>query len=162
MTAKTARTPLTPQTVHDHGHGCSRRRAPGRAVPADGGVGPGRRCTGTADPDESTTSLKVVWHPPENTGTAHPIDSSYAVQYQGEHRPSLPLRATPESQWHGHHCRRSWGWRPTLPTTCGSRRLNGDGTGPWSFVGTGSTNKEGNSAPSFNETHRFNGRTGCG
>ena len=31
------------------------------------------------------------------------------------------------------------------------RATNGDGAGLWSFVGTGSTNKEGNSAPSFNE-----------
>ena len=28
---------------------------------------------------------------------------------------------------------------------------NGEGTGPWSYVGTGSTNKEGNSPPQSND-----------
>ena len=34
----------------------------------------------TTDPDESTTSLKVVWHPPDNTG--RPDITAYTVEFK--------------------------------------------------------------------------------
>ena len=94
---------------------------------------------------DSTTSLKVVWHAPENTGDAI---SSYSV----EHKKTTDLEFT-DSEHSG------------AATTATITNLEADtsyqvrvqatspeGTSPWSLVGTGSTNKEGNSRPTFGAT----------
>ena len=102
-----------------------------------------------SDEDEvSTTSLRVVWHPPVNTG--RPDIGGYDVEY-----------------------------KKSTDTTFGSSNVNENGTtaditvleadtaydvrvratnndlsnnnGTWSLVGTGSTNKEGNSPPRLTE-----------
>ena len=43
-------------------------------------VSTGEDDTSTDDMDESTTSLKVVWHPPDNMG--RPTITAYAVQFK--------------------------------------------------------------------------------
>ena len=98
----------------------------------------------TLDTDESTTSLKVVWHPPENTGD--PING-YTVEYK---------ESTATSFTDANHS--------GTDTTINIDDLEADtsydvrvqatspeGTSAWSFVGTGSTNKEGNSPPRSSE-----------
>ena len=97
------------------------------------------------DANESAMSLKVVWHPPENMG--EPING-YDVEYKESTETSFgeTLRQTGVS---------------TTTTTfteldadtsydvrVRARNVDlGSNEGPWSFVGTGSTNKEGNSPP---------------
>ena len=56
---------------------------------------------------------------------------------------------------------RSRGWKPDTSYQVRVQATNGPmAQSPWSFVGTGSTNKEGNSAPSFKPSlkscHRVN------
>ena len=105
--------------------------------------------TDTAETDESTTSLKVVWHPPDNMG--RPAITSYAVGYKkstatdfetttGVDIASLPATTATIT-----------GLEADTSYDVRVQATNGDGAGLWSLVGTGSTNKEGNSAPSFNE-----------
>ena len=100
--------------------------------------------------DESTTSLKVVWHPPQNTG--RPNIGDYNVEYKRSiSNAFLDSTETPTGV--------TLAVTGTTATITGLevdasydvrvRAKNNDGDGPWSFVGTGSTNKEGNSAPSF-------------
>ena len=102
----------------------------------------------TDDEDESTTSLKVVWHPPDNAG--RPDIDSYDVEYKESTGTSFEdttgigtIRGT-TVEITGLEADTSYDVRV--------RATNSDGEGLWSFVGTGSTNKEGNSPPSFNET----------
>ena len=98
----------------------------------------------TTDDDESTTSIKVVWHPPENLG--EPING-YTVEYK---------ESTATSFTDANHS--------GTDTTINIENLKADtsydvrvratspeGTSAWSFVGTGSTNKEGNSPPRSTE-----------
>ena len=117
------------------------------AAPAAPTVVSGQDETGTTDEDESTTSLKVIWHAPENTG---PAIGSYNVEYKkstettfdsdGVTPNGTPATIAPTD-----------GLEPDTSYDVRVRATNGEGTGPWSLVGTGSTNKEGNSAPSFSE-----------
>ena len=94
--------------------------------------------------EQSTTTLKVVWHPPENTG--EPING-YNVQY----KESTETTFVPFSR----SGTRTNATIPSLdPDTSYDVRVQAtsiEGTSPWSFVGTGSTNKEGNSPPQSNE-----------
>ena len=112
----------------------------------------------TTDTDESTTSLKVVWHPPENVG--RPAITAYAVEYK---------KTTETTFYSGDNPNTDPTETVTVTSTTATitgleadtsydvrvRASNGDGAGGgaglWSLVGTGSTNKEGNSAPSFND-----------
>ena len=87
----------------------------------------------------------MVWHAPENTGSSI---SSYNVQYKKttvaaftDYTASVDgttvLTATissldPDTSYHVR-----------------VRAVNDEGTGPWSLVGTGSTNKAGNKPPAF-------------
>ena len=94
---------------------------------------------------ESTTTLKVVWHEPENTAEAI---TGYAVQYK---------KTTDAAFTNATHS-----GTDTVATidslkadTSYDVRVNAtnpEGTSPWSLVGTGSTNKAGNSPPNFTET----------
>ena len=99
----------------------------------------------TADDDESLTTLKVVWHMPENMG--RPAISGYAVAYKKSTETEFTV-----------------GPNPGTDTTTTITRLeadtsydvrvqatNLDGPSPWSLLGTGSTNKEGNSRPQSND-----------
>ena len=102
------------------------------------------------DPEESTTSLFVVWHAPENTG---PAITDYDVQYK---------KSTDTSFTDWSHSGTSTtttinpqdGLEPDTSYQVRVRATNGEGNNdaPWSFVGTGSTNKEGNSPPQSTET----------
>ena len=97
-----------------------------------------------ADTNElSTTTLKVVWHPVVNTG--RPQIDGYAVQYK---------KSTDNSFTDDDHS--GTGTTTTIadldPNTSYHVRVratNTHGSGPWSLVGTGSTNKAGNSPTSF-------------
>ena len=94
--------------------------------------------------DASTTSLKVVWHEPDNTGEAF---TGYAVTYK-KTTDLVFLDATTSGT-------------DTTTTITGLdantsyhvrvRATSGEGDSPWSLVGTGSTNKTGNSPPSFGD-----------
>ena len=97
------------------------------------------------DENESTTSLKVVWHPPENTG--RPNINNYLVEYK---------RSTGTDFGSGNQS--IVGTTITITGLVANtsyqvrvRASNDDDNGPWSLVGMGSTNKAGNSAPSFND-----------
>ena len=102
--------------------------------------------------EESTTRLHVVWHPPENMGD--PI-TGYDVQY----KKSVDTEFTDLVPAHSGTVTTA-----TINPTDGLeadtsyqvrvRAKNGntdDDIGPWSYVGTGSTNKEGNSPPQSND-----------
>ena len=106
----------------------------------------------TDNVDESTTTLKVVWHAPENTGEDI---TGYDVQY----KKTTDTSFTDGSSVSG----------TTLTTTIAdlqadtsyqvrvraksSESLDSDSKeiAPWSLVGTGSTNKAGNGEPSIDE-----------
>ena len=103
------------------------------------------------DPDESTTSLKVVWHPPENTGPR--TITGYEVEFKKSTETTfgdtgVTIAATTAT---------ITGLDADTSYDVRVRATNGeaDSTENWSLVGTGSTNKEGNKAPSFNEDDSF-------
>ena len=98
----------------------------------------------TDDDEVSTTSLKVVWHPPENMGRPE-LRTSYAVQYKKSTDNSFTARTSSGTTT------TITGLDPGTSYDVRVRAENADGDGLWSLVGTGSTNKEGNSPPSFNE-----------
>ena len=99
----------------------------------------------TTDADESTMSLKVVWHPPENTGTAI---TDYDVEYKKSTQTAFTdaghSGTSTSANIDGLDADTSYDVRV---------RATGEGgsPGPWSLVGTGSTNKEGNSPPILND-----------
>ncbi len=95
--------------------------------------------------NESTTSLKVVWHPPENMGDRTIVDYEYRY------------RRTTGSTW-------TTGVPSVADTTVtisiphlvanttylvSVRANSAEGTSPWSLSGTGATNRTGNSPPAF-------------
>ena len=104
------------------------------------------------DPEESTTSLHVVWHQPENMG---PDISGYDVQY----KKSVDTEFTDLNPAHSGTVTTATinptdGLEPGTSYQVRVRAKNGnteDDIGPWSYVGTGSTNKEGNSPPQSND-----------
>ena len=103
----------------------------------------------TTNTDESSTSLKVIWHEPENMG---PDINDYDVEYKKTTDTSFVTDNITHSG------------TDTIATITDLeaatsyqvrvRATNGeaDDTENWSLVGTGSTNKAGNGAPSFDET----------
>ena len=100
----------------------------------------------STDEDESTTTLKVIWHEPENTGDD--IDD-YDVQYKKS-------TGTSYSDWTHASTDKIATITDLDPNTLYQVRVrakNGeaDTTENWSLAGTGSTNKAGNGAPSFDE-----------
>ena len=104
---------------------------------------------GTPD-NESTTSLRVVWHPPENAG--RPAITGYAVVYKKSTETGFSATdATNVAQTGTTTNAIISALDADTSYDVRVRAINPDGDGLWSLVGTGSTNKEGNSAPSFNE-----------
>ena len=110
------------------------------AAPAPPTVVSGKDDT-SDDNEASTTSLYVVWHPPEYTGSG---SLSYNVQY----------KESIETEFENLTGNQNGTTAKILvlePDTSYDVRVQADGEaqalGPWSFVGTGSTNKEGNSPP---------------
>ena len=99
------------------------------------------------DPEESTTNLKVVWHEPENTGDAI---TAYNVQYKKTTDTSFG--STNVTQSGTNKFATISNLDPDTPYDVRVQATNGEGTGPWSLVGTGSTNKAGNSPPAFPRT----------
>ena len=102
----------------------------------------------TTNVNESTTSLKVVWHPPVNTG--RPEIRRYEVQYK---KSSGPTFSDPPQNVTGTTTEIDPGneLEPGTSYQARVRAINDEGTGPWSLVGTGSTNKVGTSGPSFEQ-----------
>ena len=95
--------------------------------------------------EESTTSLHVVWHEPENMGETV---TGYTVQY----KKSVDTAFTPLSPAHTGTGTTAainpvGGLDPDTSYQVRVRATSGEGDGPWSYVGTGSTNKTGNSPP---------------
>ena len=120
--------------------------------------------TNTDETDESTTSLKVVWHPPDNAGRPN-INDRYAVEYKltergvGE-KSTEPIFFTEDNPntdttevvtIRDMTTARITGLEADTSYDVRVRATNGDGDGLWSLVGTGSTNKENNRAPTFND-----------
>ena len=99
--------------------------------------------------EESTTSLKVVWHPPENTG--RPTLSAYAVQFKEITETDFGSTGVAVDTFPATTAEIT-GLEPDTSYHVRVQATNGDGAGAWSLVGTGSTNKEGNSPPQSNET----------
>ena len=127
--------PLTPQTVQITVTPVN--EAP--AAPAPPTVVSGKDSDTSDDEEESTMTLYVVWHPPEYTGSGN---LTYNVQYKKSTDTGF-----------GDLTGNQNGTTATIPnldadTSYDVRvQANGEILGPWSFVGTGSTNKEGNSPP---------------
>ena len=112
----------------------------------------------STDGNESTTELKVVWHPPDNIG--RPNITSYKLQYKKStenefgtetivaaaiDQNNVPDEALIHTIKTNEGLNRNTSYQVRVLAT------NTDGDGPWSLVGTGSTNKEGNLAPESNE-----------
>ena len=121
------------------------------AAPVAPTVVSGADNTNNDNEDESTTTLKVIWHEPENTGTA-------ITDYDVEYKKTTDLEF---DEW-------TRSGEATTATITGletdtsyqvrvraksSESLDSDSKeiAPWSLVGTGSTNKADNGAPSFDE-----------
>ena len=100
----------------------------------------------TTDTDESTMSLRVIWHPPENMG--RPAITAYAVQYKESTQTSF----TDDDHSGTGTTTTITGLKVNTTYDVRVRATNSDDDGPWSLVGTGSTNKEDNSPPKFHET----------
>ena len=106
------------------------------------------------DDEVSTTSLKVVWHPPENMG--RPDISTYAVEYKKSTGTTFftgdnPDTVTTEEVTNRGTTATITGLEVDTSYQVRVQATNADGEGPWSLVGTGSTNKEGNSPPQSND-----------
>ena len=108
----------------------------------------GEDTTGTADEDESTTTLKVVWHPIVNTG--RPEITGYGIQYKKSTETAFgDANATVTGT-----TAVITGLSVDTTYQVRVRATNTDlaaNNGPWSLVATGSTNKAGNSSPDFTQ-----------
>ena len=104
---------------------------------------------GTTNTDESTTSLKVVWHPPNNTG--RPVIDTYVVEYKKSTGTDFGSTGVDIVNLPGHdrHDLGSGGRHLLRRAGSGRRTPTPETGGPWSLVGTGLTNKEGNIPPAL-------------
>ena len=98
--------------------------------------------------EESTTSLHVVWHPPEITG---PAITGYNVEYKKTVDTGFTA-ATHTGTGTTASINPTGGLEPDTSYQVRVQATNAEGTGPWSYVGTGSTNKVGNSPPQSSDT----------
>ncbi len=98
----------------------------------------------TANTDESSTSLKVVWHAPDNTG---PAITGYEVQYKKTTEASFSDSTHSGTIAYAEIT----GLETDTSYRVRVRATNGeaDATENWSLVGTGSTNKLNNKPPTF-------------
>ena len=123
------------------------------AAPMAPTVVSGEDSSSTTDADESTTTLKMIWHEPENMG---PDIDGYEVQYKKTTDASYALiqnisgTATTISPTDGLEAATVYQVR-VRATSGESDNTDGEEIAPWSLTGTGSTNKAGNGAPSFDE-----------
>ena len=110
------------------------------AAPVAPTVVSGEDDSNTSDDDESTTSLKVIWHEPENTGTS-------ITDYDVEYKKTTDLEF---SEWThdiaattatitGLEADTSYQVRVRAKNRSGIN--NAELEGPWSLSGVGSTNK---------------------
>ena len=115
------------------------------AAPSPPTVVSGKDTDPANPPEESTINLFVVWHAPENTG---PSPLNYDVEFKKSDEATFGSTGVTVTD--------------TTATISGVeadtsydvrvRARNGEDTGPWSFVGTGSTNKEGNRPPQSSDS----------
>ena len=99
--------------------------------------------------EESTMSLKVVWHPPYNVGRPD-ITADYEVEFKESTATSFGTTGVSIATFPATTATIT-GLDPDTSYDVRVRARNGDGLGLWSLVGTGSTNKEGNSPPVLND-----------
>ena len=110
------------------------------AAPYPPTVVSGKDANTAEDPEESTTSLYVVWHLPENTGDTV---TGYNVQY----KKSVDTAFTDVTHDGTGTTVAIDSLDPGTSYQVRVQATSAEGTGPWSYVGTGSTNKTGNSPP---------------
>ena len=126
------------------------------AAPFPPTVVSGKDSTPSDENEDSTTSLHVVWHPPENMGDDI---TGYDVQYKKSVETTFfdgdnPDTDTAEAVAITGTTAAITGLEPGTSYQVRVRAKNGnteDDIGPWSYVGTGSTNTEGNSPPQSND-----------
>ena len=97
--------------------------------------------------EESTRSLNVVWHPPVNTGRSNIND--YNVEYKKSTETGFGTTGVSNSGTTTNA--EITGLDPDTSYDVRVQGTNDEGDGAWSFVGTGSTNKEGNSPPQLTD-----------
>ena len=108
--------------------------------------------SGAAD---STTTLKVIWHAPENTG---PAITGYVVQYKKSTDTTFVIdnvvtQTDTDTVATITDLEADTSYQVRVRATNAESQNSDDvEIAPWSLVGTGSTNKAGNGEPSFDET----------
>ena len=115
------------------------------AAPASPTVVSGRDPDTSDENEVSTTSLRVVWHGPVNTG--RPNISDYDVEY----KKSTDTDFVDANHNGTNNTAAISGLEADTSYDVRVRAENSDDDGPWSLLGTGSTNKEGNSPPRLTE-----------
>ena len=108
--------------------------------------------TGTANDDESTTTLKIVWHPLVNTGRE--TITGYEVQYKRSTETSFGDANATVTGTTAVITGLSVGTAYQVRVRANNTDVTAN-NGPWSLVGTGSTNKAGNSSPNFTQTSPY-------
>ncbi len=102
--------------------------------------------TDTSDTtEESTTTLKVIWNPPTDTGDG---SLTYTVEYK---KVTDPTFGSANAAITGTSAAIT-GLDADTSYHVRVRATSGSEVGPWSLSSVGSTNKEGNIPPNFNET----------
>ena len=99
--------------------------------------------------EESTTSLHVVWHLPEKDG--RPVPTSYEVAFKKTTETEFGTTGVAIATFPARTASIT-GLEADTSYHVRVRAVSGDGNGDWSLVGTGSTNKEGNSPPQYAPT----------
>ena len=118
------------------------------AAPMAPTVVSGEDDTGTTDVDESTTTLKVIWHEPENMGG--PIND-YDVEYKKTIDTSFVIDNITHSDTDTVATITDLEAATSYQVRVRAKNGEADDTENWSLTGTGLTNKTGNGAPSFDE-----------
>ena len=102
----------------------------------------------TQDVDESTTQLKVSWHPPENMG---PHITGYEVQYRERNRGSFTIVQDSVMEQDGTVTVTITGLTEYKLYEVRVNATSDEGTGDWTDSGLGYTNTAGNALPVFAE-----------